>query len=99
MTMPESAASSRAAMLALLIVRGALLWVVVPVGLVVWIVLAAWLVPRRISLSQFWGWLDLNLVAGLQRSVFRPVYPAPLPWVPARDLASVQCRIGILDPM
>ena len=98
MTVPEPAASSRAAMLALLIVRGVLLWVVIPLGLVVWVGLTPWVLPRRISLGQFWGWLDLNLVAGLHRSIFRAVFATRLPWVGWNQLPSVQHRVGILDP-
>ena len=98
MSSPAGLTASRAATLALLVVRGALLWVVIPLGLVVWVGLTPWVLPRRISLGQFWGWLDLNLVAGLQRSAFRPVFAARLPWVKWGELADVEHRVSILDP-
>ena len=71
---------------------------VIPLGLVAWVVLTPWVLPRRISLGQFWGWLDLNLVAGMQRSIFRPAFATRRSWVPARELPTVQHRVSFLDP-
>jgi hypothetical protein len=48
-------------------VRGVLLWLVVPAAFCAWLVIGVHLRRRGISLPQFVGWADLNLIAGLQR--------------------------------
>lgn len=82
----------------LLAVRGLLLWIAVPLGFVAWVVLALWLLPRGIRLGQFLGWVDLNLVATLERTVLRALFRHPLSWVSVRDIGKVRHRIGMLDP-
>ena len=84
--------------LALLILRGILLWIVIPLGFLAWVILTPWLHARRVTLGQFLGWDDNNLVAALERSVLRPLFrQPPQPWIPARDIERVQHRIGKLD--
>jgi hypothetical protein len=87
------------ALISLLLVRGILLWVVVPVALIFW--LALWPVLRfhRVRLGQFLGWIDLNLVALIERTILRPMVPAPFPWTPARALPNITHRIGPFDPV
>jgi hypothetical protein len=84
--------------LALLILRGILLWIVIPVGFLAWVILTPWLHARRVTLGQFLGWVDNNLVAGLERGVLRPLFRQPARrWIRARDIKRVQHRIGMLD--
>jgi len=84
--------------LLLLLVRGVLLWVVVPVSAVVWLCLAIRLRRRGVGLGRFLGWVDLNLVAALQRTVLRPFFPSPLRWTRWREIETVTHRVGRLDP-
>ena len=85
------------AALVLLTIRGLLLWVVVPIGVLGW--LPVWAMSRgRISLGNLLGWLDLNLIAAIERTVLRPFVRAPMAWTPARDLPNVRHRIRVVDP-
>jgi hypothetical protein len=61
----------------LLLVRGLLLWLVIPIASLVWLVLCVWLLRKGVGLRQFLGWVDLNSVAFLQRSILRPFVPSP----------------------
>lgn len=83
--------------MSLLLVRGLLLWIAIPLGVVGWLALLPWL-RARITIGQFLGWIDINLIAGLERSVLRPLFPHPLGWMSARDIAKVRHRIGRLEP-
>ena len=84
--------------LALLLIRGVLLWVVIPIGLIWWVVgLPAWH-QRGVRLRQFIGWLDLNLVAFIQRTVLRPLVRHPLVWVPVADIKNVRHFVRLSDP-
>jgi len=85
--------------LILLLVRGVLLWILIPLGFIAWLATAPMAFRRAVTLGQFLGWLDSNLVAFLQKSVLRPFYPTPtVDWIPARDISSVTHRIGATDP-
>jgi hypothetical protein len=87
-----------AAALSLLVTRGILLWIVVPLGFLAWVVLTPWLRARRVPLGQFLGWIDNNLIAGLERSVLRPLFRhPPQPWIRARDIEQVRHRVGWLS--
>ena len=83
--------------LALLCLRGVLLWVVVPLGSLAW--LAGWPAwhRRRVKLAQFLGWLDLNLIAVLERSLLRPFVKDPLARVPLARAHEVTHRISSMD--
>lgn len=69
-------------MLLLLFARGMLLWLVVPLGSVVWLLVISW--RGKVTLGAFLGWLDLNLVAALQRSLLLLLFQRPTiefqPW-------------------
>ena len=82
----------------LLTVRGVLLWVVLPLGCAAWVLVAPWLHKRGIKFGQFLGWIDINLIVLVQRSLLRPFYrkPAPL-WVPATEMSGVEHRVGMVD--
>lgn len=84
--------------LILLGIRGVALWLVVPVALIAW--LFWWPILRRsdIQLSQFLGWVDLNLISAIEHSVLRPLIRVPLPWTSTRELPNVTHRIGTSDP-
>lgn len=77
----------------LLLLRGVLLWVIVPIGLVVWMIVGGSLRRRGVGCGQFLSWLDLNLIAMIERTVLRPLVRAPFPWTPAADLPRVTHRI------
>jgi hypothetical protein len=87
--------------LALLVVRGLLLWILIPIGFVLWLLVFGW--TARVGLGAFIGWLDLNLVAALQRVLIRPVSgQLPMPrveFVPVRRVQSVSHRVHLVyDP-
>ncbi len=89
-------------MFALLLVRGLILWIVIPVGFVLWLLVFGWLL--RVGPGQFLGWLDVNLIAALQRVLIRPVggeLPMPIvEFVPFRMLRSVSHRVHLVyDPV
>jgi hypothetical protein len=82
---------------ALLLVRGVFLWLLVPLGVCLWLVMV--LVGRAdVGLGELLGWMDLNLVASLQRSVFRPFYRERGSWIPFSKIHDVAHRIGFTDP-
>lgn len=83
---------------ALLLVRGVLLWIVVPVAFVCWLVLAVALRRRGVTLGKFLGWVDLNLVAFLGRTILRPIVRTPLNWVPVSAMPEVRHRLRSQDP-
>jgi hypothetical protein len=81
----------------LLALRGVLLWIVVPIGIVVWLFLGVILRRRGVTLGQFLGWLDLNLVSVIERTVLRPWVRSPLSWTSAAELPKVTHRVRPLD--
>ena len=82
----------------LLTVRGVLLWVVLPLGCAAWVLVAPWLHKRGIKFGQFLGWIDINLIVLVQRSLLRPFYrKATPPWVPATEMSGVKHRVGMID--
>ena len=85
--------------LVLLSLRGVLLWIVVPIGSLSWVAFWPLMRRNRIGLAQFIGWVDLNLVAGLQRSILRPLVRHALPWTPVAALPGVTHRVGWIDPV
>lgn len=79
----------------LLVVRGVLLWIVVPVSFIAWLLVFSWLC--RTGPGPFIGWLDLNLVAALQRSMFRPWVPVPsVDFVHVSGVGGVRHRVSLL---
>jgi len=82
----------------LLLVRGILLWLLVPAGACVWLIAAVPVWRRQVGLGQFLGWLDLNLVALLERTILRPFFRTPRTWTPWQDVDAVGHHIGFLDP-
>jgi hypothetical protein len=85
---------------AVLVIRGLLLWVVVPVATFWWLTMKVVRRGRGVTLGQFIGWCDINLIAGIQRSVMRPVVRWPADWVPASAMPEVTHRVSLLlDPV
>lgn len=82
-------------MLTLLAVRGILLWIFIPLGFLLWLLAFSWI--SRVGLSAFLGWMDLNLLAALQRVLLRPVTKESsmprIAFVPLTRLDSVRHRI------
>jgi hypothetical protein len=85
--------------LILLTARGTLLWVVIPLALVLWLVIVVPLRKRGVSLGKFLGWLDLNLISAIQRTLARPFLDAAIPWTPLSAAAGVTHRIRLIDPV
>jgi predicted tellurium resistance membrane protein TerC len=85
--------------LAALLIRGVLLWLVVPLATLWWLVARAAGRTRGIPLGQFLGWIDLNLIAGIQRTIMRPFVRSPVDWVPASDMRQVTHRLRVTDPV
>jgi hypothetical protein len=80
------------AALALLFARGILLWLVIPLGSAVWVLVISW--GRRVTLGEFLGWLDLNLVAALQRSLLVLLIQRPtVEFQPLRNMAGTVHRV------
>lgn len=82
----------------LLMIRGFALWILVPLGFIWWVI--AWLHWHRkhVGLGQLLGWMDLNLIALIQRSVLRPFWPRSQPWVRLARVPEVTHRVRRLDP-
>lgn len=80
----------------LLLARGYLLWAVVPAGLMLWVIVVL-MAPRDLSPGQVIGWLDLNLIALLQRTMFRPLFREPVAWVSWTGIYDVTQQVRPLD--
>lgn len=82
----------------LLVIRGLLLWLLVPTGFLIWMVTLQWALRNRVSLGSFLGWLDNNLVYGLQRGPLRLFFRKPtVRWIPAKCRSEVTHRIRGVD--
>lgn len=87
--------------IALLLVRGLLLWIMIPIGIMLWLLIFGW--SARVGLGTFLGWLDLNLVAALQRVLLHPVggqsSMQKVEFVPVRQVQAVSHRLHLVyDP-
>ncbi|WP_394551721.1 hypothetical protein ACDF64_12710 [Agromyces sp. MMS24-JH15] len=79
---------------ALLLFRGLALWVLLPVGVLAWLVVFSW--RDKLRLGEFLGWLDLNAMALMQRTVFAAWIPRPtVDYIPLRDSVGSTYRVGI----
>lgn len=94
---PQSRLFAIIAGLALLCVRGVLLWIIIPLAALAWLPVAVWLRRRGVKFRQFLGWVDLNLIAFLERTVLRPLFRSPIQWTPARAMPEVTHRVDALD--
>lgn len=97
----ENVPSPRAPIVAgvtLLLLRGVLLWVVVPVATCAWLIIRTLGRHRPIGLGQFLGWADLNLTAGLQRTVLRSLFATRAGWTAWSDVGTVTHRVRMIDP-
>jgi hypothetical protein len=84
---------------ALLLIRGVLLWLVVPLATLSWLVVRVGGRARAITLGQFLGWMDVNLIACIQRTIVRPLVRFPVDRVPASDMRQVTHRLCAIDPV
>ena len=82
----------------LVLLRGVLLWLLILLAGLVWLI--GWPVWKRrnVPASQLIGWADLNLVASLQRSLFRPFVKNPAAFVPIRQVSEVTHRVLWNEP-
>lgn len=72
-----------------------------PIGFVLWLLVVGW--SARVGIGAFIGWLDLNLVAALQRVLIHRVSgQLPMPrveFVPVRRMDFVSHRVHLVyDP-
>jgi hypothetical protein len=82
----------------LLVVRGVLLWLVIPIGSIAWVLTLSLPFRRGVSLSHFLAWIDINLLAVVQKTLLCPLIPQPtVKSIPAASIAKVTHRIGALD--
>ena len=95
----DSRKNSVAAGLATLILRGFLLWIVVPLATVAWLLVGFRLRRRGSTFGQYLGWIDVNLIAFLQRTILRPITRSPLSWVPVKQISEVSHRLRASDPL
>lgn len=79
----------------LLMIRGFLLWLMVPLGALVWLVVSPAFIKKGVTLGRFLGWLDWNLVVGLQRALAGG-FPEKNPWIPPSAMKNVEHRIRFL---
>lgn len=85
--------------LAVLLLRDFLLWLVVPVAVAIWPFVGVRARRHGVTLAQYLGWVDVNLISFLQRTLFRPVIRHPTPWVPRSEMALVTHRVRASDPL
>lgn len=83
--------------LTLLLVRGVTLWIIIPIGFAFWLLVLSW--TARVSLGEFLGWLDLNLIAVLHRVMVRPFNGARVEFVPVGRIQAATHRIDVVDPL
>ena len=77
--------------------RGYLLWFAIPLGTLAWLASFIWL-SRGVSLGQFLGWIDHNLIVVLLRILaVTPCVGYERKWISARNMATVKHRIGFFD--
>lgn len=97
---PARSALGSIIVLALLAIRGLLLRIVIPTGFITWL-LFGWMLGA--GLGQFLGWVDLNLIAALQRVLFHRIngkWAMPrTALVPIGTLRSVPHGVSVLDPV
>ena len=82
----------------LLLIRGVFLWVLIPMMLIVWVLGFPHWKRVHVTVGHLVGWADLNLAATLQRTVLRPCFSSPIPWVPVSQMPHVKHRVGFSDP-
>jgi hypothetical protein len=84
--------------LLVLVVRGVLLWIVMPVALVVWPFIRVSQRSARVTFGQYLGWVDLNLIACVQRIATPLLVRHPIAWTSARDMSEITHRLRATDP-
>jgi len=84
--------------LLVLVVRGVLSWLVVPIALVAWPVVHLRQHTTGVTLGQYLGWIDLNLIACVQRVATPLLVRKPIPWTPSADISKVTHRLRATDP-
>ena len=83
----------------LLLVRGHLLWIALPLATLMWVLRGPYAIVRRrpLKLGAMLGWVDLNLIAILTRSILRPFAREPVRFIPWKEVTAVDHRPGLLD--
>lgn len=78
----------------LLLIRGLLLWIALPLAMLMWMLRGPYAVIRRrpLKLGAMLGWVDLNLVAILTRSMLRPFALDHGRFIPWGEVAAVDHR-------
>jgi len=83
----------------LLLIRGHLLWIALPLATLMWLLRGPYAVVLRrpLKLGAMLGWVDLNLIAILARSILRPFALEPRRFIPWKDVTAVDHRPNHLD--
>jgi hypothetical protein len=84
--------------LLLFTIRGLLLWVLVPLTTVAYLLIGVAWRSYGVTLARTLGWVDLNLIATIQRIVLRPFFRNRTEWVSIRKIPNVTHRIRFADP-
>lgn len=70
-----------------LMLRGIYLWAVLPIAAVCGFCAHRYLTRHDASVGQIVGWLDMNIMAAIFHTVFRPLRNSvQVPWIPIRSL-------------
>lgn len=84
--------------LGFVLARGVLLWITLPLATLGWLVAYPMWRRRDVSLGKLLGWADLNLIAALQKALFRPFFEVTRAFIPLREAGSVDHRVRFADP-
>jgi hypothetical protein len=79
--------------LTLLFLRSIVLLFLIPACLISWPIVLG-VTGKDITLGQWMGWADWNIVAAMQRGLL-PLIPEPLRWLPWGEIARTSHRVGI----
>jgi hypothetical protein len=84
---------------AFLLLRSCLLWILVPGATLAWLLAWPYWHIKRVGCGQLIGWVDINLAAALQRSLFRPLVREPLAFARISEASEVTHRVLFVDPI
>lgn len=82
-----------AALLVWLLLRGLYIWLLIALGALAGVCAYPLMMRRDITISQIITWLDLNAMAMLFHTLFRPLKNSTqVPWVRLKDLPDISHR-------
>lgn len=93
----EHPSMSGAAGACLWLLRAFLLWIYVLIAVLFWPIALILARGAKTAIPEFVGWVDLNMVAMLQRTLFRPFIKNRIAWTPFSQVADVRHRPSWFD--